>query len=67
MDDPVQVSVDQNKCQGHAQCHSICPEVFGMDDSGYAVLDSPDVPPGREEAAEDAVLSCPEGALSMVK
>jgi ferredoxin len=61
----MQVNIDQNVCQGHAQCHLICPAVFDIDDAGYAVLVSPDVPPEHQEAVEDAVLSCPEGALSL--
>ena len=62
----MQVSVDQNMCQGHARCHLICPEVFDLDDAGYAVLRSPDVPAEHEKAVREAVLSCPEGAVRAV-
>jgi ferredoxin len=53
-------------CQGHARCHLICPEVFDLDDAGYAVLRSPDVPAEHEKAVREAVLSCPEGAVRAV-
>jgi ferredoxin len=63
----VQVSVDENQCQGHARCHLICPEVFDLDDAGYVLLPSPEVPEEHEQAVQEAVLSCPEGALSIVE
>ena len=62
----MRVAVDNTKCQGHAQCHLICPEVFDLDDAGYSVLKSEDVPAGAEESAEDAVLSCPESAIRIL-
>ena len=62
----MRVTVDNAVCQGHAQCYQICPEVFDIDDAGYSVLRTDVVPPGQEEAAKDAVLSCPEGAIKIV-
>jgi ferredoxin len=62
----LRVTVDNAVCQGHAQCHHICPEVFDIDDAGYSVLRTDVVPPGQEEAARDAELSCPERAIRLV-
>lgn len=62
----MQVSVDMNICQGHARCHAICPEVFDLDDAGYAVLASPNVPAEHEKAVLEAGLSCPEGAVQVL-
>jgi ferredoxin len=62
----LRVTVDNAVCQGHAQCHHICPEVFDIDDAGYSVLRTDVVPPGQEEAARDAELSCPERAIRIV-
>jgi ferredoxin len=62
----LRVTVDNAVCQGHAQCHHICPEVFDIDDAGYSILRTDVVPPGQEAAARDAELSCPEGAIHIV-
>jgi ferredoxin len=54
-------------CVGHAQCSAVCPSVFSNDEMGYAVvLGDGDVPAGDEEAAQLAVDSCPEQAISVV-
>jgi len=62
----MRVSVDEDLCQGHARCWSLCPEVFGLDDEGHAVVVQPDVPPALEGKARDAANNCPEGAIALV-
>jgi ferredoxin len=59
------ITVDVQRCQGHARCNLIAPDVFDLDDEGTAVV------VGRPDAAEahradiaSAVLNCPEGAIS---
>jgi ferredoxin len=61
----MRVRVDKNLCTGHARCYSIDPELFELDDVGYSVVDSEEVPPGSEERARQAVLNCPEHAISL--
>ena len=34
------VSVDGNLCQGHARCNLICPEVFDLDEAGFAQVEA---------------------------
>ena len=58
------VSVDENLCQGHARCSLICPEVFDLDESGFSVVIAAHVPPEHEAAVKDAVLNCPERAIT---
>jgi ferredoxin len=55
----VNVFVDETLCQGHARCNLICPEVFGLDEDGFAAVLTPQVP----AAVRDAVLNCPEQAI----
>jgi ferredoxin len=59
----MKIVVDQERCSGHARCHAIDPELFTLDDVGYSNVTSVDVPSGREGAARDAALSCPEMAV----
>jgi len=60
----MKVSVDATSCQGHARCVALCPEVFGADEMGYAVVLTEDVPEGLEQSVTSAVLNCPEQAIA---
>jgi ferredoxin len=58
--------VDQEKCQGHNRCYAIAPELFDVDDYGYATeLNDGVVPAELEEKARLAVSNCPEYAISI--
>jgi ferredoxin len=61
----VKAAVDEDRCRGHGVCWSLCPEVFDLHDDGYAVVLTPEVPAGFEEAARTAVASCPERAITV--
>jgi ferredoxin len=60
----VKVRVDPEKCQGHNRCYSLAPELFVVDDYGYA-SEAGDgiVPPELEEKAKLAEANCPEHAV----
>ena len=47
-------------------CLTLCPDVFQMTDDGYAVADPSEVPPGLEGAAQEAIVNCPEQAISEI-
>jgi ferredoxin len=59
----VRAVIDAGRCQGHGQCVLTCPELFGADDQGFAVLRQPEIPPALAEKAERAALRCPERAI----
>jgi len=62
----MKVTVDTARCQGHARCRAICPELFeldGLDQKSHVKLAS--VPPELEERTRRAVNECPESALSL--
>jgi ferredoxin len=61
----VKVSVDEDRCQGHARCWAICPEVFDLDDEGHAVVVQPDVPTELQAKAREAADNCPELAITV--
>lgn len=61
----MRVSVDEDRCQGHARCWAICPEVFDLDDEGHAVVVQPDVPAELEARAREAADNCPERAITV--
>jgi ferredoxin len=63
----VKIRVDPEKCQGHARCIGIAPDLFEVDDYGLSsVVGDGTVPPDREAAARLAIANCPEYAVEEV-
>ena len=60
----LKVRVDRARCQGHARCNALAPELFELDEFGNAreMRRSP-VPPELEDRAFTAQANCPEGAI----
>jgi ferredoxin len=62
----VRVTVDGDKCQGHNRCYALAPELFDVDDYGYAhELHDGAVPAGLEDKARLAAANCPEFAITV--
>jgi ferredoxin len=60
----VRIRVDPDKCQGHARCYSLAPELFEVDDYGTSTaLNDGEVPAALEERARLAIANCPEYAI----
>jgi ferredoxin len=60
----MKVRVDPVKCEGFGPCHDLLPEVFLLDEWGYAHTEKDgEVPPGREEDARQAAANCPVHAI----
>jgi ferredoxin len=64
----VKIAVDPEKCQGHARCYALAPDLFVIDDYGESsVVGDGTVPPGAEERAALAIANCPEHAISEIE
>jgi ferredoxin len=61
----MQVILDRDKCTGLGICESIAPDHFEIDDDGDLVLLRTDVSDAERVTLEDAVRSCPTGALRL--
>ncbi|CNG60694.1 fdxD [Mycobacterium tuberculosis] len=59
------VAIDQGRCQGHGRCAVIAPDVFDLDEHGLGIVLTDPVPDGQVGEARDAVLSCPESAITI--
>lgn len=59
----MKVKVSKEKCIGCGMCVGINPEVFDFDDDGFAKADNEKINDQNKETVEDAVKSCPVGAI----
>ena len=66
MSGKLKIHVDQDKCQGHARCKSLAPELFELDEYGNAhEVGDGTVPDGLEDKAYLAKSNCPEIAIEV--
>jgi ferredoxin len=60
-----EIRVDRSLCMGSGQCSWYAPNTFDQDDETIAVVINPNGDPA--DAIQNAVDSCPTGALSIDK
>lgn len=64
----MRVAVDRERCSGHNRCVAVAPDLFTLDDLGFAdVVGDGEVHADLERAAWSAVLNCPEQAIAVVE
>ena len=64
----MRLRVDPELCQGHNRCKALAPELFDVDDYGYATeANGGVVPEGMEDKARLAIDNCPEYAITVVE
>ena len=62
----MRIEFDRDACQGHNRCYLLAPELFDVDDEGYAILRViGDVPADLEHKAQLAADNCPEYAITI--
>lgn len=62
----MKITLNREACQGHNRCYLLAPEVFDVDDEGYALVRiDGDVPDELEEKARLAAENCPEYAITV--
>lgn len=62
----MRIAVDAERCQGHARCYALSPELFSLDDYGQSTAnDDGTVPPEFEDKAQLAIANCPENAITI--
>jgi ferredoxin len=62
----MKIRIDPDKCQGHARCFGLAPELFAVDDYGQASVIVDEVPAALEGKAELAIANCPEFAIDRI-
>ena len=64
----LKVRVDPERCQGHARCYAIAPELFDLDELGNAqAVGDGTVAAGLEDKAWLARANCPELAIDVTE
>ena len=62
----MKVRVDRDRCQGHARCAALAPELFVLDELGNAQeAGDGTVPPALVDKAYLAKANCPELAIEV--
>jgi len=61
----MKATVDEDVCIGCELCTDTCPEVFGMNDDGFAEPIVDPVPAEQEDCAREAVDICPVTAIEL--
>ncbi|WP_028935823.1 ferredoxin [Pseudonocardia spinosispora] len=61
----MRVQIDTGLCTGHGQCEANAPEVFALDDRGFAVTPDAELPAGLAEEARFGAQACPERAITV--
>lgn len=62
----MKVIVDADSCKGHGICTTLCPEVFTLNDDGYAEAIGEEIPADLHEAVTTAGDACPEWAIKII-
>lgn len=61
----MKVHIDRTRCQNLGICTSLVPEVFELDDNGVMVLVKPEPDDEIRGSVENAVMACPQEAISL--
>lgn len=63
----MKIQVDPDKCQGHTLCWMRAPNLFELSEiDGHSTAIADEVPADQEDAALEAIQSCPEQAISII-
>jgi ferredoxin len=64
----LKVRIDREKCQGHARCFALAPELFELDEMGNGrERGDGTVASGLEAKAYLAQANCPELAIAVIE
>lgn len=61
----MKVKVNRDTCIGCGACAAICDDVFEIDDEGLSVAKVEEVEDSKKQEVQDAVDSCPTGAIEV--
>lgn len=64
----MRVQVDSTRCDAYGLCAEAAPNLFELDDFGYATArNGGEVPSGEEPKANQAIRACPVSAIRVLE
>ena len=60
---PAVLTIDPVACDAYGYCAELLPELVGLDEWGYPVVDGEPIPAELVARAEEAVRHCPRRAI----
>ena len=63
----MKVKVNKDACIGCGACCAVAEDIFEIDDEGLSQAKVEEVPEDKTESAQDAIDSCPTGAIEKVE
>ncbi|MGH3633730.1 MAG: ferredoxin [Mycobacterium sp.] len=61
----VHVEINRAACEGHGLCAQAAPEIYELDDDGYARLRVAEISESQHAGAEEGARACPVVALTI--
>lgn len=61
----MRVTVDEQKCQGHARCLAVAPTAFDYDEEHEVAMVLPEAGSASAEELREAESCCPERAITL--
>lgn len=62
----MRIHIDALQCEGHGMCAATAPDLYDLNDDGYATPTDFEVPSGSESQAESGATACPMGAVKVL-
>jgi ferredoxin len=63
----MQVHIELEQCEGHGLCAATAPDLYELNDDGYADKADIDVPENLIDHAESGASACPMHAIKIVQ
>ncbi|HEY6869123.1 MAG TPA: ferredoxin [Novosphingobium sp.] len=63
----MKIRVVPGRCNGHARCAAVAPEIYKLDDDGYIAMEETQVDVADQALAQRGARACPERAIEIIE
>lgn len=61
----MRIIIDRDRCQGHARCAAVAPELYELNSDGYIAIDGFTPTTEQEALARRGARACPERVITV--